>query len=79
MVGLFGGAMGMTIQMLPMRAISISGAFVGSLQEFKEVIDLGKKGVIDAIPMDHRPIDQASQSLDDLRNDNVVGRVILDV
>lgn len=78
-VGLFGGAMGMPIPMLPMRAISISGSFVGSLQEFKEVLELGKKGAVDAIPMQHRPIDQASQSLDDLRTGAVVGRVILDV
>ena len=76
-VGLFGGAFTMPIPMLPMQAISIGGSFVGSLGEAKEMMELVKKGAVEAIPVTERPLDQASQTLDDLRKGKIVGRVVL--
>lgn len=76
-VGLFGGAFTMPIPMLPMQAISVGGSFVGSLGEAKEMMALVKKGAVEAIPVAERPLDQASQTLDDLREGKIVGRVVL--
>ncbi len=76
-VGLFGGAMSMPIPMFPMRALTIAGSFVGSLPEAKEMMELVKAGKVDPIPYATRPLDQASQTLDDLRNGKIVGRVVL--
>lgn len=76
-VGLFGGAFTMPIPLLPMQAHTLQGSFVGSLAETKEMLDLVKKGAVDPIPVAERPLDQATQTLDDLRAGNIVGRVVL--
>lgn len=76
-VGLFGGGFSMPIPLFPMRAISISGSFVGSLAETHEMMALVREGKIDPIPTATRPANAASQTLDDLREGNVVGRVVL--
>lgn len=76
-VGLFGGAFAMPIPMLPMRAITIAGSYVGSLAEAKEMLSLVKKGGVKPIPVEERPLNAASRSLDDLRAGKVLGRVVL--
>jgi len=76
-VGLFGGGFSMPIPLFPMRAISIGGSYVGSLEETKEMMELVKAGKIDPIPVEERPLEAASKSLDDLRKGGVMGRVVL--
>lgn len=76
-VGLFGGAFSMPIPMLPMRAISIGGSYVGNLQETIEMMELVKAGKVDPIPVTERALEEASRSLDDLRAGTVMGRVVL--
>ncbi|MFN3230876.1 MAG: alcohol dehydrogenase [Alphaproteobacteria bacterium] len=76
-VGLFGGAFSMPIPMLPFTATSIRGSFVGTLEEAKEMLELVKGGAVEPIPVTERPLTQANQTLDDLRNGNIVGRVVL--
>ncbi len=76
-VGLFGGGFSMPIPMFPMRAISIGGSYVGSLQETIDMMELVKAGEIDPIPVEERPLNQATKSLDDLRTGGVMGRVVL--
>jgi D-arabinose 1-dehydrogenase-like Zn-dependent alcohol dehydrogenase len=77
-VGLFGGAFSMPIPMLPMRAISISGSYVGSLAETEAMMELVRAGKIDPIPVTRRKLSEASATLDDLRKGTIVGRVVLD-
>jgi len=76
-VGLFGGAMSMPIPMFPLKPFSIIGSFVGSLPEAEEMMELVRAGKVDPIPYQTRPLDQASQTLEDLRQGKIVGRVVL--
>ena len=76
-VGLFGGAMAMPIPMFPFRALSIGGSMVGSLPETIEMMELVRAGKVDPIPYSKRPLSAASQTLDDLREGKIVGRVVL--
>lgn len=76
-VGMFGGGFSMPIPMFPMRAISIGGSYVGTLDETIEMMELVKAGRIDPIPVEERPLATASKSLDDLRQGHVLGRVVL--
>lgn len=75
--GLMGGRFEIPIPMFPLRAISIVGTFVGSLPEAREMIEIARSQSVSAIPVDHRPLSEANRSLDDLRNGNVVGRIVL--
>lgn len=77
-VGLFGGRFSMPIPMFPLRAISLIGSYVGSLAETRAMLELVKAGRIAAIPITERPLAQAGQTLDDLRQGRVLGRVVLD-
>jgi len=77
LVGLFGGAMSMPLPMFPLRALTISGSYVGTLAETEEMMALVRAGKIGAIPVTTRPLRLASRALDDLRQGNVTGRVVL--
>ncbi len=76
-VGLFGGSMSMPLPMFPFRTISIGGSMTGSLGETKEMMELVKAGRVDPIPFSKRPLSAASQTLDDLREGKITGRVVL--
>ena len=76
-VGLFGGAMGMPLPMYPLRALTIMGSFVGSLPEAAEMMELVRAGKVDPIPVQMRPMKDATRTLDDLRHGRVIGRVVL--
>jgi D-arabinose 1-dehydrogenase-like Zn-dependent alcohol dehydrogenase len=76
-VGLIGGSFSLPIPMFPLRALSIVGSYVGSPAEAREMLDLVKAGRIAPIPVQTRPLDQTSRSLDDLRAGRIVGRVVV--
>ena len=76
-VGLYGGEISVPLATIPLRAISIIGSLTGSLAETKEVIKLAQTGKIGPIPIEERPLEKASKSLEDLRNGMITGRVVL--
>jgi len=69
--------MSMPIPMLPLRALGIQGSFVGSLHEAEEMMGMVRAGKLDPIPFETRPLERASQTLDDLRAGKIIGRVVL--
>lgn len=76
-VGLFGGSMSMPLPMFPLRALSIMGSFVGTLNEAREMMELVRGGKVDPIPLEKRPLSSAGETLDDLRAGRITGRVVL--
>lgn len=76
-VGLFGGRATIALPMIPLRSISIIGSYVGSLAEAEEMMRLVRAGGVEPIPIQTRPLDKASETLDDLRAGRIVGRVVL--
>jgi D-arabinose 1-dehydrogenase-like Zn-dependent alcohol dehydrogenase len=76
-VGLYGGALPIALPLMPARSLTIQGSYVGTLDELKALVKLGQAGKIPPIPLDTRPLDSAPRSLQDLRDGNVSGRVIL--
>jgi D-arabinose 1-dehydrogenase-like Zn-dependent alcohol dehydrogenase len=77
MVGLFGGSLAIPLATLPMRGVSLIGVYTGTLPEFRELMALAREGKIKPAPIEMRPLDQAQQSLDDLRAGRIRGRVVL--
>ena len=77
MVGLFGGAAPWPLPLVAMKAAAIEGSYTGNLTELGELIDLLRSGAIAAIPIDARPLGDASAALEDLRAGRVVGRIVL--
>ncbi len=76
-VGLFGGATPIVPVMVAMKAVSVLGSYVGTLQDLRELIALAQDGSMPALTVTERPLAEASDVLDDLRHGRVRGRVVL--
>ena len=76
-VGLYGGALNMPIPFFPMNARIIQGSYVGTLQDFAELMELVRAGRIDPIRITERPLAEATAALSDLKAGKVEGRQVL--
>jgi D-arabinose 1-dehydrogenase-like Zn-dependent alcohol dehydrogenase len=76
-VGLLGGSFTLPVPMFPLRALTVMGSYVGSPAEARDMLDLVKAGRIAPIPVELRPLEATSRSLDDLRAGRIVGRVVI--
>src|SRR6201995_3154783 len=76
-VGLFGGGAPWALPLIPIKAITIQGSYVGNLREPAELLDLVRSNKIDAIPVPPMPLAKANQALHDLHQGKLVGRAIL--
>jgi len=76
-VGLFGGGAPWALPLIPMRAITIQGSYVGNLRETRELLDLVRARNIPPIPVIPMPLAQADQALHDLQAGRLVGRAVL--
>jgi alcohol dehydrogenase, propanol-preferring len=76
-VGLFGGEMSIPLPLMPIRALTVQGSYVGNVKELKALVDIAKKGQIPAIPIATEPLRNADSVLNRLRDGKVLGRVVL--
>ena len=76
-VGLFGGSTPIVPAMVSMKAVSVTGSYVGSLQEMQELMDIAKTGALPDLPLGTQPLASATQALEDLRAGRIRGRTIL--
>ncbi|WP_158268419.1 alcohol dehydrogenase [Limnohabitans sp. Hippo4] len=76
-VGLFGGSSPIVPAMVSMKAVSVTGSYVGSLQEMQELMVIAKTGVLPDLPLGTQSLDTATQALEDLRAGRIRGRTIL--
>ncbi|ALM81912.1 alcohol dehydrogenase [Bordetella sp. N] len=76
-VGLFGGASSWSLALIPMKAVSIIGSYVGNLQELRELMALVREGKVKPIPVKTYPLDEADAVLASLVAGKVVGRAVL--
>jgi D-arabinose 1-dehydrogenase-like Zn-dependent alcohol dehydrogenase len=79
-VGLFGGATPIVPVMVAMKAVSVLGSYVGTLQDLRELMALANSshdGTLPMLAISERPLAQADDALNDLRAGRVRGRVVL--
>ena len=76
-VGLHGGKFSMPLPMLPQKALTVRGSYVGSVRELRELVGLVKAGSVAPIPVATRPLEEADRTLKDLEAGRIVGRVVL--
>jgi len=77
MVGLFGGASPWSLPLIPIKAITIQGSYVGNLRELQELLDMVREKKVQSIPITTRHFHEASDTLEDLRLGRLVGRAVL--
>lgn len=76
-VGLLGGTLSLPIAYFPFLSLTVQGSYVGTLDDLRELIELGQSGKIGEVPHTVRPMSEATQALADLKAGQVLGRVIL--
>ena len=77
LVGLFGGSVDLPLVSVPLKAITIQGAYTGNYNDMVELIDLAKKNVINPIVSKHYTLDEATTALNDLKNRKILGRAVI--
>jgi len=77
MVGLFGGGAPWALPLIPIKAITIQGSYVGNLSETQELLDLVRSKKIAPIPVTPLPLAKANEALLDLQKGRLVGRAVL--
>src|SRR5436309_1063453 len=76
-VGLFGGGATWALPLIPIKAVTIQGSYVGNLRETQELLDLVRAKKIPPIPVTPMPLGKANQALLDLKDGKLVGRAVL--
>src|SRR6201985_543644 len=76
-VGLFGGGATWALPLIPIKAITIQGSYVGNLSETQELLDLVRAKHIPPIPVTPRPLAKANEALTNLQKGQLVGRAVL--
>src|ERR1700760_4857771 len=76
-VGLFGGGATFALPLIPIKAITIQGSYVGNLRETQELLDLVRARKIAPIPVTPMPLAKANDALTSLKEGRLVGRAIL--
>lgn len=76
-VGLFGGGATFALPLIPIKAITIQGSYVGNLRETEELLDLVRTRKIAPIPVTPMPLAKANDALVSLKEGRLVGRAIL--
>jgi alcohol dehydrogenase, propanol-preferring len=76
-VGLFGGGAPWALPLIPIKAVTIQGSYVGNLRETQELLDLVRAKKIPPIPVTPMPLAKANDALVDLQKGRLVGRAIL--
>src|ERR1700754_4333936 len=76
-VGLFGGGATWALPLIPIKALTIQGSYVGNLRETQELLDLVRAKNIASIPVTPMPLGKANDALVQLQQGAVVGRTVL--
>ena len=76
-VGLFGGSTPVSSALVAMKAVTVMGSYVGSLEEMHELMRIARAGTLPALPVTTRALDTVNDALADLKQGRVRGRVVL--
>lgn len=77
MVGLFGGELSLPLPLMPIRALTVQGSYVGNPKELRALVDIAKGGKLPGIPITRMKLHEADTALNRLKDGKVVGRIVL--
>ena len=77
LVGLFGGSLEISLVTIPLKSITIQGAYTGNYDDMVELIDLAKKGVIEPVISKRYSLGEANNALSDLKARKIIGRAVI--
>lgn len=76
-VGLFGGSTPIAPPMVAMKAATITGSYVGSPDDMRELMTIARSGALPPLPVSTRPLTEINAVLDELKAGRIKGRVVV--
>jgi propanol-preferring alcohol dehydrogenase len=77
LVGLFGGSAELVLPTIPLKAITIQGAYTGNYENLVELVELAKRGVINPIVSKRYSLGDANNALEELKKGKIIGRAVI--
>jgi len=77
LVGLFGGSIELSLVTIPLKAITIQGAYTGNYNDMVELLGLAKRGVINPLISKRYSLSDANTALEDLKARKILGRAVI--
>jgi propanol-preferring alcohol dehydrogenase len=77
LVGLFGGSVDLSLVTIPLKSITIQGAYTGNYNDMLELLGLARRGVINPIISKRYKLSEANNALEDLKSRKIVGRAVI--
>ena len=77
LVGLFGGSLELSLVTIPLKSLTIQGAYTGNYNDMVELLDLTRKGTINPIITKRYTLDEANTALEDLKQRKILGRAVI--
>lgn len=77
LVGLFGGSFSLSLVTIPLKSITIQGAYTGSYADMIELVNLAKKNAIKPTISKLYALDDANTALNDLKARKIIGRAVI--
>jgi len=76
-VGLYGGELNLQVNAFATEHKHLLGNFVGTFEEFLDMMEYVRAGKKKDIPYETRPIEQVNEAIEDLRKGKIIGRCVL--
>jgi propanol-preferring alcohol dehydrogenase len=77
LVGLFGGSLELSLVTIPLKSITIQGAYTGNYTDMVELLDLTRKGTINPKITKRYQLSEANTALEDLKARKILGRAVI--
>jgi len=77
LVGLFGGSVELSLVTIPLKSITIQGAYTGNYRDMVELLDLTRQGTINPIITKRYSLAEANTALEDLKARKILGRAVI--
>ena len=77
LVGLFGGSIELSLVTIPLKSITIQGAYTGNYNDMVALLDLARKRVINPVISRRYSLDDANKALEDLKSRKIIGRAVI--
>lgn len=77
LVGLFGGSLAVPLVTVPLKALTIQGAYTGSYSDMVELIGLARRGAINPKITKKYSLVDANAAMEDLRARRISGRAVI--
>ena len=77
LVGLFGGSIELSLVTIPLKSLTIQGAYTGNYDDMVELLALARKGILNPVISKRYTLDDANIALGDLKARKIIGRAVI--